>query len=290
MTDHPIRMCAVSMNGLLREIEKPGTGKSQTRRVLNPQPFIDSMGNFCEPKEGDLIVCWGRRMDGTPNFRDYIKASLKRGPGDRLWVRENWRTFVSLDQVKPRDLYVPDERGAGAWFEADGGGIAISAAGHTTIGQRDDIRAFGKLRPSMYMPRWASRITLYVTDVRVERLQDIGMNDALSEGVVLIPYKELPSASTISSCWYGVPRNDGGYSYETAHPAWTYGHLWDAINGLGSWETNPWVVAYSFVPVLGNIDTLPATLAEVTKKSSHDGEDKVTDHANIASASFREGS
>lgn len=100
--------------------------------------------------------------------------------------------------------------------------------------------------PQNLAPRALSRLTLYVTDVRVQRLQDISEEDALAEGV------ECDS--------------DGYRDYLMPHtqccvtPADSYRSLWDAINGPGAWEANPWVVAYRFVPRLGNIDTLPLTL------------------------------
>jgi hypothetical protein len=77
------------------------------------------------------------------------------------------------------------------------------------------------------MPRWASRITLEITEVRVERLQDISEVDAIAEG---------------------TPGSHGaipGYGYN-ATPGEQYRWLWESINGLGSWEANPWVWAVSF--------------------------------------------
>ncbi len=90
----------------------------------------------------------------------------------------------------------------------------------------------GKLRPGMFMPRWASRITLEITAVRVERLQDISREDAMAEGIVIQP--------------------DGGYGladtthYHATDPRQSYFSLWEAINGPGSVEANPWVWAVTF--------------------------------------------
>jgi len=94
------------------------------------------------------------------------------------------------------------------------------------------------------MPRWASRLTLHVTDVRVQRLQDISEVDAVAEGV----------APFLTSGAYVSPENTGngqrvGYSaYDL------YRDLWDSINGAGSWEANPWVAAYTFTVEHANID------------------------------------
>ena len=79
---------------------------------------------------------------------------------------------------------------------------------------------YGKLRPGMFMPRWASRIMLEVTDVRVERLQDISEADALAEGIV-----------RLNDGGYGLP--DGSH-YHFTDPRISYWSLWDAINGQGA--------------------------------------------------------
>src|SRR5690606_20378462 len=94
------------------------------------------------------------------------------------------------------------------------------------------------------MPRWASRMTLIITDVRVERLQDITEVDAVAEGL-----------NRFSSCW-GIAGDSGTWN---ADPRLAFAGLWDSINGNRSgcsWKHNPWVAAYTFRPILGNIDLL----------------------------------
>ncbi len=127
-------------------------------------------------------------------------------PGGRLWVREAWRASPMFNDKPPRELpgfaplrYEADNTLHGAW------------AGY---GLADD----GKYRPPMFMPRWASRLTLTLTDVRVERLQAISEADALAEGIA------------------GHP--DG--------PWHAYRSLWTLINGPGSWDANPWVWVVEF--------------------------------------------
>ncbi len=88
-----------------------------------------------------------------------------------------------------------------------------------------------KWTPSIFMPRWASRLTLTVTDVRVQRLQDISEEDAWAEGITA----------------YGTTR----YEREGRD---LYALLWNSINGAGAWNNNPWVVALSFTVRKGNID------------------------------------
>jgi hypothetical protein len=86
----------------------------------------------------------------------------------------------------------------------------------------DDVR----WRPSIHMPRWASRITLRITDIRVERLQDISEDDAKAEGV---GYKNPGYLPGTKGNWIG-----------------SFAYLWNKINGPGAWEANPWVWVVAF--------------------------------------------
>lgn len=83
-------------------------------------------------------------------------------------------------------------------------------------------------KPSIHMPRWASRITLEVTGVRIERLQDISEADARAEGI---------EQSERTGGW--LPGN-------CAAPEWAFRELWESINGAGSWNANPWVWVVEF--------------------------------------------
>ena len=124
-------------------------------------------------------------------------------PGDRLWVRE---TFAHLTHNDTGE-------GEGYIYRADG--------------WDDDV----KWKPSIFMPRWASRITLEITDVRVERLQDITNGDAITEGVWTISPNK------------GRDYMDGG---STICPCGLFRSLWEKINGRESWDNNPWVWVIEF--------------------------------------------
>lgn len=169
--------------------------KTQTRRVF-------------KAKNGGV---WPNRND-LPGMRQILRNCPYGQRGDRLWVREAWRAPSSCDHLPPRSI--SDSEGvrfmAEEIFGADPG--------------------FGKGRPGMFMPRWASRITLEITEVRVERLQDISEADALAEGIVRL--KE----------GFGLP--DGSHFHAT-DPRQSYLSLWESINGPGSVEANPWVWAVS---------------------------------------------
>jgi hypothetical protein len=197
------------VQAILREIRNPGTGKTQTRRVLKPQPSGDVYRFGWSAAQG---ATWADQNGGFNNLPFWA--------GDKLWVREAWRAERSWDNRPPRDLFAADP----IWTEADGEwSDIVSPSNGFTI---------GKLRPSMFMPRWASRITLDVTDVRVQRLQEISVDDAIAEG-----------------------RPKGGEFLSSRR--W-FRTLWDSLNadrGFG-WSYNPWVVAITFRPHLCNIDQM----------------------------------
>lgn len=160
-----------------------------------------------------------------------IPSQLRISIGDRLWVREAWHAARSLDSTPPRDI----PRDADIEY-------AATARSYAEIGLK------GKLRPGMFMPRWASRLTLEVIDVRVERLQDISEEDAIAEGCTQELADEIMGPDELAL--YGTthilyPGARGRILYET---------LWDQINGAGAWDKNPWVVAYKFDVIQKNID------------------------------------
>lgn len=216
MADKPILFSGPMVRALLA-----GT-KTQTRRTLNPQP---------ELADGSWRVRWGSVnrvwQDGlnpaiTPNW-------LRIALGDRLYVREHWRTGGANDHLAPRDL--PPEWPHPIEYLADG----------------TDLRT-GRFRQGMHMPRWASRLTLTVSDVRVVRLQDCSEEDALAEGMTQATADEILSPEELAiyaSTLIVAPHARGRILYET---------IWDQINGDGAWEANPWVAAYTFTVHQGNID------------------------------------
>lgn len=202
--------------------------KTQTRRVIKPPPPLDDFGNLdCgrilgpevyHPKKKDKH---GEIYPGEPIFGVYddigewgAKCPYGR-PGDLLWVRETWASHKSLDGTKPSEF--PNAE-APLSYRADG------------IHQPKR----GRWRPSIHMPRWASRISLKVTAVRAERVQDISEDDALAEGVS----SDDPRCDLIDPPPYSYARTN-------------FALLWDKINeGRGySWESNPWVWVIEFALV-----------------------------------------
>lgn len=201
MKERPILFSAPMVRALLA-----GT-KTQTRRVVKPDHLIGAHDAYMTTPEGQA---------------KQTKLCPYGQPGDRLWVRET--------HAPQADCWGAWER----WLRGDGGPAPIIhyAADFKPFqdGQGFTIHKpfIEKWRPSIHMPRWASRITLEVTEVRVERLQDISEADALAEGVKVHPDH------------HGKPRTSI-YS-----PVQAYADLWDQINGPESWAANPWVWAITF--------------------------------------------
>lgn len=214
MKERPILFSASMVRAILN-----GT-KTQTRRVVKPQPKkgwdfecppVFGRITSSHPKNG-RFGAFIRRGIGT-DFPEIDLIPCPYGqPGDRLWVRETWAYHVNaIGSVTDED---------GPWVYAADGGFALQ------------YRLCDRWRPSIHMPRVASRITLEVTGVRVERLQDISRADALAEGIVIQP--------------------DGGFGlwdgehYHYTDPRESYWSLWESINGPDSWDANPWVWVVEF--------------------------------------------
>ena len=187
MKSRPILFSGAMIRAIL------GGSKTQTRRVLKGMAldWISTPTGF----DPQFIADAGNRLCPYGN------------PGDQLWVREAWRTSKIADELKPSQLV--GGSCSPIWYEAQ-----EEVPFHSSD--------FGKLRPSMFMPRWASRITLEITGVRVERLQDITPEDCIAEGV------------------------SGSNSMGRCDLTTSYADLWKSINGPGSWDLNPWVWVIEF--------------------------------------------
>lgn len=190
--------------------------KTQTRRAVKNADWV----NTALPVAGtsDRFV-----LDGPG--RTEVRACRYGGHDDLLWVRETW--------MKP---YKADEHSNGCVYLADYGfkpGL---------ISERE-ARASWTWTPSIHMPRWVSRLTLEIMEVRIERLQDITEEDAIQEGLFYDRGLGM----------WGLPDTP---NFWVATPVGAYRVLWERINGPGSWALNPWVWVVSFSPHLVNVDKL----------------------------------
>ena len=198
MGDRPILFSAEMVRAILEG------RKTQTRRVVKPQPTEGGLhwvtacgGDFAAWQDACLLLD-EHSEDGGPCQRTCPYGK----PGDFLWVREAHAISANPD-LKP-------------WYRLDHEEARSS-------GPRVDV----KWRPSIHMPRWASRITLRITDIRVEHLHNISEEDAKAEGADFVDYK-------IESC-------PGLGSYKEG-----FTRLWRDINGFDSLIENPWVWVVAF--------------------------------------------
>lgn len=221
MADRPIVFSTPMVQAILRELQAPGTGKTQTRRVIQPQPEFNAISGWwhVHNKHGGVMIA--SEADVPSEQMDYIPYAV----GDRLWVRENWRTSALYDETKPREL----REGAFLHYEADGAEDKRTGVG------LNGLHTYGRLRTSRFMMKWMSRLTLHLTAVRVERLQAITEADAKAEGC------EIPEFRIV------MARPDGGPDYRMSNSyRAAYANLMDTLHGVGTWDSDPWVAVLSF--------------------------------------------
>ncbi|RCS59746.1 hypothetical protein [Parvibium lacunae] len=229
MKERPILFYSEMVRAIL------GGRKTQTRRVA---PISDlkikreSGGivtwsvRFTKPVKGVL----GSHSGGIGNIHPHniiaSQFSPYGRPGDRLWVRET-HCFCPRSPSMKSFSYSPEE--SRVVYGADDVWLSGPNGPHKP-----------KMRPSIHMPRWASRITLEITGVRVERLQDISEADAISEGV---------ERTVIGDAWRRYC-NDTEQEAAGLTPCGTasasFCSLWESINGPESWDANPWVWVVEF--------------------------------------------
>lgn len=196
MKERPILFSGAMVRAIL-----DGT-KTQTRRVISN---VATIGRVTEFGRSDTTGYDWTMRDSRLRWNDLRHKQLidrcpYGQPGDRLWVRETFQRFTDDGEI----LYKAGPAGFEAMNEL----------------KRDECPE-ARWRPAIHMPRWASRITLEVTGVRVERLQEISGADAVAEGV----RSRLP---------------DNGIAVAE------YRDLWEGINGAESWSANPWVWVIEF--------------------------------------------
>lgn len=162
-----------------------------------------------KPKNGQYIPP-SKSADG-PGWEQMLRSCPYGQPGDRIYVREAFNHFERNENFK---------EGCECFYRADGECVALQP-----------------WRPAIHMPKWAARITMEVTSVRVERLNDISEADCWAEGIEEVMH-DFDDASQCDMAKRLC------CSTEDAKPL--YAQLWEQINGPGSWDTNPWVWAVSF--------------------------------------------
>lgn len=198
--------------------------KTQTRRIMKPM----------SARYGGAYTGWV-----LPESR--IDCPYGK-PGDLVYVKEAWRTTKRYDKLRPGDI-----RPSRFMRGLDGDAMIIyeiDRRSHQflrpeTIDMELDL---GRYRHARFMPKWASRITLRLTDVKPQRVQDISRQDIIDEGIRPL------------GCGRNTPEGIENLRQEFAR-------AWDKINGKGSWDSNPWVWAMRFQVYDANVDYLRRNFA-----------------------------
>jgi hypothetical protein len=240
MTDRPIIFSAPMVRALI------DGRKTQTRRIVKNVPNAPAMDNIAWPDKKLRpspyldAYCGARRTAENPRgmtanwaywTRDDRPGPLFRVgyvPGQRLWVREAWKSDRAYDDLAPSEMggeepliYVADNE--------------VQRWGWNP----DVLSRLGRYRHARFMPRWASRLTLTVTDVRMQRLHEISDADAVAEGIT--PHGGLFLGSgTQADIWMSAINS--------------FHSLWNGIHGPDAWSANPWVCALTFTVDPRNID------------------------------------
>jgi hypothetical protein len=208
MIERPILFSAPMVRAL------PDGSKTQTRRVIKLKPHHQ----IAEREDRSL---WPWMYDSERDADHWLLCPHGK-PGDQLWVRETWGLHAYGDDTD--------------WLK--GSCTAQDLEDHVITYRADwgPLQDSCHWRPSIHMPRAASRITLEITGVRVERLQSISEADAIAEGIE-------PDAQPGDSAPLWREYKTGG---TTICPINSYRTLWESINGPGSWDANPWVWVVEF--------------------------------------------
>lgn len=262
MKERPILFSAPMVRAILEG------RKTQTRRVLKHQPPDDVAPITVARYHPTIIDRHGDEAPGDEVFGAYSEDGVwgckcpYGEPGDRLWVRETWSTDFAR--------YYPCER---VWYAADDDrrhDIEVRDGVRGIFSPESNLHVPFRWRPSIHMPRWASRITREITRVRVERLQDISEADAVAEGAVFTDFGIEPPKGSISldGCRTfhpvvrGTQRNGWHMGDATSHTRcmgsarYAFANLinrlhggenWN-LKGPGLWEANPWVWVIEFQP------------------------------------------
>lgn len=217
MSDHPILFSSPMVRALLAGL------KTQTRRIFKPQPPADARytGIHFSSDEPDSFFF------NSPSGP--FKVPKRFAEGDRLWVRE---AFTEVGSSDPGFFITrADYPECAARYGWDKTPATIEEAG-------------GRWKPSIHMPRKLSRLTLTITEVRVQRLLDISEADAEAEGCVKLPASGR-AVMTKGDQYFGR-------TWPSCR-AWFH-EVWDEINGPGTWAANPSIIALSFTVERKNID------------------------------------
>jgi len=232
MNDRPILFSGPMVRAIL------SGAKTQTRRIMKPKP------DHCHRDILNGNKNWYRLL---PQLGEKQLKCPYGQPGDRLWVRETWGCFDYSHDQRAIAYRADGDDGGCTWIEIPKEYHHFGAMGEEDLPQY--CPANDKWRPSIHMPRWASRITLEVTEVRVERIRDIDPTDCWAEGMPMERRRdEIPHLVEFLSGGKADGLRPKLGPWYTVDPIPEFRKLWNSINakrGYG-WDVNPWVWVVSF--------------------------------------------
>lgn len=221
MKERPIRFSDTEVRAILEG------RKTQTRRVISPQPEKSPVRTYkwkWTPKANNSVSWNGPVKIDCQHCSFWVKHCPHGAVGDRLWVREKWYPAFKRTDTS-----------SGVVFPFESGGVQAANQGWNPP----------RWKPSIHMPRWASRITLEITGVRVERLQEISEWDVAAEGTPgMICGRYQCKHCNGDGSRLGVTCSDCKGTGDDALSYWM--DLWKSINGPESWSANPWVWVIEF--------------------------------------------
>ncbi len=239
MRESPIPMSPMMVRPTLADI------KTQTRRILRPQP-VGVIDWICS----DMNDVWraGVQAGEVPEAGSWTCPYGEIG--DRLWVREAWRVPAGLDHLSGKEI--DDKRIAAGYTDP------ICPIEYVADGWRhepewwvlfdDNNEAFkpGRYRHARFMPRWAARTVLEITDTRIERLQSISTPDAIAEGVTTLPAQWINDHFTDHRERMAAASAGERSIPNPPSPRRLFEALWEQLNGIGSFKEDPWVWVVSY--------------------------------------------
>lgn len=230
--------------------------KTQTRRIMKPQPEPCPRGGHWWPSNvfKTMLHVEEEMQNGKGGWGGLVGDACPFGDvGDRIWVREAYRFPASLDDISPTGV---GEMAVATGYRKPWAPTFYEFTGTFSDGWKGfetppKVSDAGKLRPSIHMPRWASRILLEITDVRVERQNAISPEDAESEGLERTNFTGFGDEPGLPSYPEPDVYFDPLKKQWKEYPPEAFAGLWESIYGEGSWQANPWVWVIEFKRVEG---------------------------------------